>query len=64
VIYGVSDNSTGWWDNGNAERIGFTARDSADTQRTRVEAQCPPLDPGDPAALYQGGAFVRAGPFD
>ena len=64
VIYGMSDNRAAWWDNSKAAHIGFRARDSADTQRPRVEAQVPPLDPGDPAAIYQGGAFVRTGPFD
>ena len=64
VIYGVSDNETGWWDNSKAAHLGFKARDSADVQRPRVEAQVPALDPRDPAAIYQGGAFVRAGPFE
>jgi uronate dehydrogenase len=64
VIYGLSDNKAGWWDNSKASHIGFKARDSADTQRQRVEAQVPALDPRDPAAIYQGGSFVRAGPFE
>ncbi len=64
VVFGISDNSRKWWDNAKAEPLGFKARDTADAQRERVEAQSPALDPGDPAAIYQGGAFVRAGPFD
>jgi len=64
VIYGMSDNTAGWWDNTKASHLGFRPRDSADVQRPRVEAQVPPLDPADPAAVYQGGAFVRAGPFE
>jgi uronate dehydrogenase len=64
VIFGVSDNSRRWWDNGKAAHLGFRPRDSADTQAERVEAASPPLDPADPAALYQGGTFVRAGPFE
>jgi uronate dehydrogenase len=64
VIYGVSDNAGAWWDNAKAAHLGFKARDSADAQRSRVEALSPALDPRDPAAIYQGGAFVRAGPFE
>jgi uronate dehydrogenase len=64
VIFGVSDNSLGWWDNGKAAHLGFKPKDASDTQRERVEASSPPLDPDDPARIYQGGAFVRAGPFD
>jgi uronate dehydrogenase len=64
VIYGMSNNTAGWWDNSKASHIGFSARDSADVQRPRVEAQVPALDPADPAAIYQGGSFVRAGPFE
>jgi uronate dehydrogenase len=64
VIFGVSDNSTKWWDNAKAAHLGFRPRDTADAQRGRVEAQVPALDPKDPAAIYQGGQFVHAGPFD
>ena len=64
VIFGVSANATKWWDNTKAAHLGFKAKDSADAQRERVEAASPPLDPKDPAGIYQGGPFVRAGPFD
>ena len=53
-----------WWDNSKAAHLGFRARDTADAQRERVEAEAPRLDPGDPAAIYQGGPFVHAGPFE
>jgi uronate dehydrogenase len=64
VVYGVSDNAALWWDNSKAAHLGFHPRDSADPQRARVEALAPPAAANDPAALFQGGAFVRAGPFD
>jgi uronate dehydrogenase len=64
VVYGVSDNSSRWWDNTLASPLGFRPRDSADAQRARVEARVPALAVDDPAAIFQGGAFVRAGPFD
>jgi len=64
VIFGASDNETRWWDNSRAAHLGFRPRDSSAPQRERVEAEGPPLDPDDPAAIYQGGAFVHAGPFE
>ena len=64
VIYGVSDNSARWWDNAKAAHLGFRPRDSADSQRARIEAALPPPNADDPAAVYQGGSFVRAGPFE
>ena len=64
IAFGMSDNSSKWWDNSKAAHLGFTPRDTADAQRERVEAQSPALDPADPAAIYQGGAFVHAGPFE
>ncbi|MBC8007357.1 MAG: NAD(P)-dependent oxidoreductase [Prolixibacteraceae bacterium] len=64
VIFGASANSQSWWDNTKAAHLGFTPKDAADVQRERVEATSPPLDPKDPAGIFQGGAFVLAGPFD
>jgi uronate dehydrogenase len=64
VVFGASDNERGWWDNAGAAHLGFKPRDSADGERARVEAERPALDPADPVAIYQGGVFVVAGPFD
>jgi uronate dehydrogenase len=64
IVFGASNNSASWWDNRAAAHLGFVPRDSADAQRERVEAESPPLDPQDPARIYQGGVFVRTGPFD
>jgi uronate dehydrogenase len=64
IIYGMSDNSTSWWDNTPAKHMGYRPRDSADVFRAEVEARQQSLDFNDPAVLYQGGAFVRAGPFE
>lgn len=60
IIYGMSDNSTTWWDNTSARHIGYRPRDSSDKFRAEVEARQPVLDPDDPAVVFQGGAFVRA----
>jgi uronate dehydrogenase len=62
IIYGVSDNRTSWWDNTHARHIGYRPQDSSDGFRAEVEARQPSIDRHDPAALYQGGAFVKANP--
>jgi uronate dehydrogenase len=62
VIYGMSDNSTRWWDNTRAAHIGYRPQDSSDRFRAAVEARQQVIDLADPAAIFQGGAFVRSGP--
>jgi len=64
IIYGMSDNSTTWWDNTSARHIGYRPRDNSDVFRAKVEARQQTLDASDPAVIYQGGAFVRTGPFE
>lgn len=64
IIYGMSDNATKFWDNTPALHIGYRPQDSSERFRPDVEARQPVLDRKDPAVLYQGGAFVRTGPFD
>lgn len=63
IVYGVSANRAKWWDNRLAAHLGFHAQDSSEPFRAKVEA-LPALDPQDPAAQYQGGAFVKTGPFE
>lgn len=62
VVYGVSDNKTVWWDNSLAAHLGYQPKDSSEPWRAKVQAQ-PPVAADDPAAVYQGGAFVASGPF-
>jgi uronate dehydrogenase len=64
VIYGMSDNATKWWDNTHAKHIGYRPQDSSDVFRAEVEARQQTVDASDPAVVYQGGAFVRTGPFE
>ncbi len=63
VIYGMSDNHHVWWDNTSAKHIGYRPQDSSEPFRAAVEAKQPQLDLTDPAVRYQGGGFVKAGPF-
>ncbi|MFV9653514.1 NAD-dependent epimerase/dehydratase family protein [Pseudomonas sp. NY15366] len=62
VVYGMSNNREVWWDNSQAAHLGFTPKDSSEVFRDKVEAQPMPAA-DDPVRIYQGGAFVAAGPF-
>lgn len=64
IVFGMSNNAVTWWDNSRARHVGFVAQDSSDRFRDAVYARTPAPDLGDPAARYQGGAFVRTGPFE
>jgi len=64
IVFGVSDNPTKWWDNAKAAHLGYRPQDTSESQRERVESTVPPVPAGDPAGIYQGGPFVRTGPFD
>ena len=63
IVFGMSDNAVTWWDNSRARHIGYVPRDSSDIFRDAVYASTAEPDLSDPAAVYQGGSFVRAGPF-
>ena len=63
IIYGVSDNPLTWWDNTGARHVGFQPQDSSEVFRAEIEQRQGAIDPSDPAARHQGGAFVRTGPF-
>mgnify|MGYP006145574523 FL=1 len=64
IIYGMGDNTTTWWDNTLARHIGYRPQDSSEPFRAKVEAADPHPDLSDPAVIYQGGPFVRTGPFE
>ncbi len=64
VIYGLSDNTTRWWDNTSAAHIGYRPEDSSEPFRAAAEARQPQLDPRDPVTLFQGGGFVIKGPYE
>ena len=63
IVFGMSDNAVTWWDNSRARHIGYVPQDSSDVFREAVYARTSAPDLNDPAAIYQGGAFVKAGPF-
>jgi uronate dehydrogenase len=63
IIFGMSNNAVTWWDNAQARHIGYAPQDSSDPFREAVFARTPQPDLSDPAVQFQGGAFVRTGPF-
>ncbi len=63
IVYGVSDNRDTWWDNTHAAHLGFEPQDSSEPFRAKAESM-PLLAENDPARMYQGGGFVKAGPFE
>ncbi|MEP7303253.1 MAG: NAD(P)-dependent oxidoreductase [Caldimonas sp.] len=64
VVYGLSDNSTSWWDNTSSTHLGYRPQDSSEPFRAALEARQARPDPADPVARFQGGGFVARGPFD
>lgn len=63
IIYGMSANKVVWWDNTKAAHIGYSASDSSEIYRAKAEAT-PALEASDLANRFQGGGFVKAGPFE
>ena len=63
IVYAASNNTPSWWNNRHAAHLGWTPNDSSEPFRAEVEATVPRLNPTDPAAMYQGGQFVKLGPF-
>ncbi len=63
IVYGMSDNTTTWWDNTSARHLGFRAEHSSEPFRAGLEAKQLEFDPADPAVRFQGGGFVTRGPY-
>jgi uronate dehydrogenase len=55
IVYGVSANTRSWWENGNAERLGYRPQDDSE----RFAAKVGEVGDGDPVSdALQGGAFA------
>ena len=63
IIFGMSNNAVTWWDNSKARHVGYVPKDSSDVFKDAVYARTPAPDLNDPAVQFQGGGFVKAGPF-
>jgi uronate dehydrogenase len=62
IVYGASNNRDSWWDNSKAAHLGFKPKDNTEGYRETREGT-PALDENDPAKIYQGGGYVKMGPF-
>lgn len=60
VVYGVSDNDRGWWDNANAYRLGYRPEDESETFAAEILAAEDPEAGDELAELFQGGPFCSA----
>jgi uronate dehydrogenase len=59
IVYGVSGNKRSWYDNSNAQRLGYKPQDDSETYAAEVLAkEKPGADPR--SETYQGGNFVLA----
>ena len=63
IVYGASDNKPAWWDNSKAAHLKWVPKDSSEPFRAEMEATAIHLPPDDIAMQYQGGGFVKLGPF-
>lgn len=64
IVYGVSDNSSLWWDNGKAAFLGYRPQDSSRPFAANFPAALSPEEAKTPAARYQGGPFIEMGPME
>ena len=63
IVYAASDNKPSWWDNRMAAHLGWAPKDSSEPYRAEMEATAVHLPADDLAMQYQGGGFVKLGPF-
>lgn len=61
IIFGSSNNATGWWDNSAVRHVGYVPQDSSDSYREGIYASTSEPDLTDPTAQYQGGKFLMDG---
>lgn len=59
IIWGVSNNDSRWWDNSQAEYLGWRPKDNAEIYRAELEKTLPRPGTDEPLSLYQGGQFVK-----
>ena len=59
IVYGVSDNRRSWYDNSNAQRLGYRPQDDAEHYAEEVLAKEKPAK-DELSEIYQGGMFVLA----
>ncbi len=58
IVYGASNNTESWWDNGKTGYLGWRPQDSAESYRSALEAKLDRPDPLSGDVALQGGAFA------
>jgi uronate dehydrogenase len=59
IVYGVSGNQRSWYDNANAQRLGYRPQDDGERHAAEVLAKEKPAQDAL-SEVYQGGTFVSA----
>jgi uronate dehydrogenase len=57
IFYGASDNETAWWDNSNAQRLGYRPQGRSEDFRAQAMAEQAKLPPDAISDRFQGGPF-------
>jgi uronate dehydrogenase len=57
IVYGISGNTRSWYDNSNAERLGYRPQDNSEAYAAEVIARAKSAEID--ANVYQGGSFVN-----
>jgi uronate dehydrogenase len=57
IVYGISGNTRSWYDNSNAERLGYRPQDNSEVYAAEVFARAKSAEIED--NVYQGGSFVN-----
>jgi uronate dehydrogenase len=60
IVYGISDNKRGWWDNSVAFELGYRPQDDSEIYAEEILAMDPPEDADEIALQFQGGVFTSA----
>jgi uronate dehydrogenase len=56
IVYGISGNTRSWYDNSNAEQLGYRPLDNAESYAAEVQAQQGPVTE---CRHYQGGSYTQ-----
>ncbi|MCC7271440.1 MAG: NAD(P)-dependent oxidoreductase [Alphaproteobacteria bacterium] len=60
IMYGVSGNAVGWWDNDRAFQLGYRPEDRSEDHREQALAAQAKLPPDPIGDVFQGGTFCSA----
>lgn len=60
IVYGISNNTRGWWDNSVAFELGYRPQDDSEIYAEEILAMDPPEDADEIALQLQGGVFASA----